>query len=47
MGSDILNFLLNLLVFNIYNDYAINLNFSKAFKDKYDELSNNVIFQKV
>ena len=46
IGPDIMNFFLNLLIFNTYNDYAINLNSYKAFKDKYDELSNNIISKK-
>ena len=43
---DIIHFFSNLLIFNKYNDYLININFYNAFKEKYAELANNSIAKK-
>ena len=34
---------MNLLVFNNFNDYIIDINFYNTFKEKYVELANNLI----
>jgi hypothetical protein len=44
---DIINFFSNLLEFNKYNDYLINVNFYNYFKDKYIALSNDTIAKKL
>ena len=38
VGPDIMNFFSNLLLFNAYSDYLININFYKAFKELYIKL---------
>ena len=43
MEPDIINFISNLLIFNKYNDYLININFYNTFKEKYSELDKNLI----
>ena len=43
---DIINFFSNLLSFNTYSDYLININFYEAFKDIYNGLSNNIVAKK-
>ena len=40
---DIINFISNLLVFNKYKDYIININFYNIFKEKYSDVKNNLI----
>ena len=40
---DIINFISNLLVFNKYKDYIININFYNTFKEKYSDVKNNLI----
>ena len=47
VGPDIIKFFNNLLLFNKYNDYFININYYNSFKEKYAELSNNIVSKKL